>query len=239
MTIRLTSRAAPSVLPMVGSRVVYEEALRQGAARAWEQRWEEAIAAYQQALAEFPDEPDALSGLGLALAGSRASGGGAARSPARRRTGPGEPRPPGTRGPGPGNAEPPRGGGSGLPAGRRYLPSSAGIHSGHRTVEGRRPRRPLLYSRPCQSPARLSEPAEAPGGHRRVPGPGDPLPESGRDGKGDGTLPVCPETGPAPSGHPGADGRAPLRNPGEGGDRTPWKHSQRSCRKNGRKGKIP
>ncbi len=55
---------------MVGNRVVYEEALRQGAARAWEQRWEEAIAAYQQALAEFPDEPDALSGLGLALAGA-------------------------------------------------------------------------------------------------------------------------------------------------------------------------
>lgn len=55
---------------MAGNRAVYEEALRQGAARAWEQRWEEAIAAYRQALAEFPDEPDALSGLGLALAGA-------------------------------------------------------------------------------------------------------------------------------------------------------------------------
>ncbi|MGQ9717298.1 MAG: tetratricopeptide repeat protein [Anaerolineae bacterium] len=55
---------------MAGNRAVYQEALRQGAARAWEQRWEEAIAAYQQALAEFPDEPDALSGLGLALAGA-------------------------------------------------------------------------------------------------------------------------------------------------------------------------
>ncbi|MBC7226148.1 MAG: tetratricopeptide repeat protein [Thermoflexales bacterium] len=55
---------------MAGNRAVYEDALRQGAARAWEQRWEEAIAAYQQALAEFPDEPDALSGLGLALAGA-------------------------------------------------------------------------------------------------------------------------------------------------------------------------
>ncbi len=55
---------------MAGNRAVYEEALRQGAARAWERRWEEAIAAYQQALAEFPDEPDALSGLGLALAGA-------------------------------------------------------------------------------------------------------------------------------------------------------------------------
>jgi tetratricopeptide (TPR) repeat protein len=55
---------------MAGNRAVYEEAVRRGAARAWEQRWEEAIAAYQQALDEFPDEPDALSGLGMALAGA-------------------------------------------------------------------------------------------------------------------------------------------------------------------------
>jgi len=55
---------------VAGNRAIYEEALRRGAARAWEQRWEEAIAAYQQALDEFPNEPDALSGLGLALAGS-------------------------------------------------------------------------------------------------------------------------------------------------------------------------
>ncbi len=55
---------------MAGNRAIYEEAVRRGAARAWEQRWEEAIAAYQQALAEFPDEPDALSGLGMALAGA-------------------------------------------------------------------------------------------------------------------------------------------------------------------------
>ncbi|MCS7178608.1 MAG: tetratricopeptide repeat protein [Anaerolineae bacterium] len=53
---------------MVRNRAVYEEALRRGATRAWERRWEEAIAAYRQALDEFPDEPDALSGLGLALA---------------------------------------------------------------------------------------------------------------------------------------------------------------------------
>jgi len=55
---------------MAGNRAVYEEAVRRGATRAWEQRWEEAIAAYQQALDEFPDEPDALSGLGMALAGA-------------------------------------------------------------------------------------------------------------------------------------------------------------------------
>ncbi len=59
---------------MAGNRAIYEEALRRGAARAWERRWEEAIAAYQQALAEFPDEPDALSGLGLALAGAGRAG---------------------------------------------------------------------------------------------------------------------------------------------------------------------
>ncbi len=55
---------------MAGNRAVYEEAIRRGAAQAWEQRWGEAIAAYRQALAEFPDSPDALSGLGLALAGA-------------------------------------------------------------------------------------------------------------------------------------------------------------------------
>ena len=55
---------------MAGNRAIYEEAVRRGAARAWEQRWEEAIAAYRQALAEFPDEVDALSGLGMALAGA-------------------------------------------------------------------------------------------------------------------------------------------------------------------------
>jgi tetratricopeptide (TPR) repeat protein len=55
---------------MAGNRAIYEESLRRGAARAWEQRWEEAIAAYREALAEFPDEPDALNGLGMALAGA-------------------------------------------------------------------------------------------------------------------------------------------------------------------------
>ncbi len=52
---------------MAGNRAIYEEALRTAAARAWEQRWDEAIAAYERALAEFPDDPDALSGLGVVL----------------------------------------------------------------------------------------------------------------------------------------------------------------------------
>ena len=55
---------------MAGNRALYEEALREGAARAWEQRWDEAIAAYQRALQEFPGDPDALSGLGLAFLGA-------------------------------------------------------------------------------------------------------------------------------------------------------------------------
>lgn len=52
---------------MAGDRKVYEEALNEGANYAWEHRWEEAIAAYQRALAEFPDDLAALIGLGLAL----------------------------------------------------------------------------------------------------------------------------------------------------------------------------
>lgn len=55
---------------MAGNRSVYEEALRTGSARAWEQRWEEAIAAYRRALDEFPGDPDALGRLGLALSGA-------------------------------------------------------------------------------------------------------------------------------------------------------------------------
>lgn len=52
---------------MAGNRAIYEEALRTAAARAWERRWEEALAAYERALAEFPDDSNALSGLGVVL----------------------------------------------------------------------------------------------------------------------------------------------------------------------------
>ena len=51
---------------MAGNRKTFEEAMRDGAEATWEQNWEEAIAAYQTALAEFPDAEDALSGLGRA-----------------------------------------------------------------------------------------------------------------------------------------------------------------------------
>ncbi len=52
---------------MAGDRKIYEEALNEGSNYAWEHRWEEAVAAYQRALAEFPDDLAALIGLGLAL----------------------------------------------------------------------------------------------------------------------------------------------------------------------------
>jgi tetratricopeptide (TPR) repeat protein len=50
---------------MAGNREVYEQALRQGNSAAWDQRWPQAIAAYQRALAEVPGDPVALDHLGL------------------------------------------------------------------------------------------------------------------------------------------------------------------------------
>lgn len=55
---------------MAGRRAIYDKALRTGAARAWERHWEEAVAAYEEALAEFPGDPEALAGLGMALSGA-------------------------------------------------------------------------------------------------------------------------------------------------------------------------
>ena len=54
---------------MAGDRTAYEDALRIGSACVREQRWEQAVTAYRQALTEFANDPDALGGLGLALAG--------------------------------------------------------------------------------------------------------------------------------------------------------------------------
>ncbi len=51
---------------MPGRREVYEQALRQGASAAWDQKWPQAIAAYQRALTEFPGDPAAMDHLGLA-----------------------------------------------------------------------------------------------------------------------------------------------------------------------------
>jgi tetratricopeptide (TPR) repeat protein len=51
---------------MAGNREVYEQALRQGNSSAWDQKWEQAITAYQRALTEFPGDPVAMDHLGLA-----------------------------------------------------------------------------------------------------------------------------------------------------------------------------
>ncbi len=53
---------------MAGNRKVFKEAMRAAANVAWEGNWEQAIEAYQRALREFPDDIDALTGLGMAYA---------------------------------------------------------------------------------------------------------------------------------------------------------------------------
>jgi len=52
---------------MAGNREVYEQALRQGNSSAWDQKWDQAITAYQRALTEFPGDPVAMDHLGLAF----------------------------------------------------------------------------------------------------------------------------------------------------------------------------
>lgn len=51
---------------MEGDRLRYEQALRRGHEALWQKRWAVAIAAYREALEAFPDQPEALTGLGLA-----------------------------------------------------------------------------------------------------------------------------------------------------------------------------
>ena len=53
---------------MARNRKVFEEAMRAGANAAWDQNWDQAIAAYQRALGEFPRDAGALTRLGLAYA---------------------------------------------------------------------------------------------------------------------------------------------------------------------------
>jgi tetratricopeptide (TPR) repeat protein len=45
----------------------YQKAMNQGHSAAWEQDWQRAATCYQEALEIFPDQPQALSNLGLAL----------------------------------------------------------------------------------------------------------------------------------------------------------------------------
>ncbi len=51
---------------MSGNRKVYQQAMKKAADAAWDKSWDQAIEAYQTALAEFPEDGEALSGLGVA-----------------------------------------------------------------------------------------------------------------------------------------------------------------------------
>ncbi len=52
---------------MAGREDVFQKAMNEGHSAAWDQAWDKAAAAYNKALAEFPDNPKALTSLGLAL----------------------------------------------------------------------------------------------------------------------------------------------------------------------------
>jgi tetratricopeptide (TPR) repeat protein len=52
---------------VAGNRRVFEQAMRQGTNFAWDRQWEKAIAEYQRAIAELPDDATAYTALGQAL----------------------------------------------------------------------------------------------------------------------------------------------------------------------------
>ena len=52
---------------MAGNTQVFQDAIDQGHSAAWDQHWDLAVTFYRQALDEFPDHPQALVSLGLAL----------------------------------------------------------------------------------------------------------------------------------------------------------------------------
>jgi tetratricopeptide (TPR) repeat protein len=52
---------------MAGRQDVFQEAMNQGHSAAWDQNWDRAAVFYRQALEEFPEHPQALTNLGLAL----------------------------------------------------------------------------------------------------------------------------------------------------------------------------
>ncbi len=51
---------------MAGNKDIFQKAMNQGHSAAWDQDWEQAAKLYAQALGEFPENPVALSSLGLA-----------------------------------------------------------------------------------------------------------------------------------------------------------------------------
>lgn len=52
---------------MAGRQDVFQQAMNMGYSAAWDQQWDRAAAFYRQALEEMPDNPQALTSLGLAL----------------------------------------------------------------------------------------------------------------------------------------------------------------------------
>ncbi|HMK08696.1 MAG TPA: tetratricopeptide repeat protein [Anaerolineales bacterium] len=52
---------------MTGRQDLFDESMQLGHSAAWDLKWDRAIGYYRKALAEFPDEPRALTSLGLAL----------------------------------------------------------------------------------------------------------------------------------------------------------------------------
>ncbi len=56
---------------MAGNRRAYDAAVKRAASLAWEQKWSKAIEEYNKALAEFPQDVNALTGLGLAYVETR------------------------------------------------------------------------------------------------------------------------------------------------------------------------
>lgn len=52
---------------MAGNRDLYQKSMNMGHSAAWDQEWEKAAAHYRAAVNEFPDDPRALTSLGLAL----------------------------------------------------------------------------------------------------------------------------------------------------------------------------
>ena len=52
---------------MPGNEQVFQKAMNQGHSYAWDQEWQKAANSYRKALEEIPDNPKALSSLGLAL----------------------------------------------------------------------------------------------------------------------------------------------------------------------------
>ena len=52
---------------MAGREDLFQKAMNIGHSMAWDLQWDKAAVAYRKALEEFPDNPKALSSLGLAL----------------------------------------------------------------------------------------------------------------------------------------------------------------------------